>query len=65
MTEPGAGSDLANIPNNDKKSWKRLYHQRGKNFYYKWLLSEILIVVACKTDQKIEPAHKGISLLVN
>jgi acyl-CoA dehydrogenase len=39
MTEPGAGSDLANIHAD-------------------------LILLACKTDPKAQPAHKSISLLL-
>ena len=63
MTEPGAGSDLANIRTTAVKNGNE-YIINGEKTFITNGYSADLIVVACKTDQTIEPVHKGISLFV-
>ncbi|WP_249870741.1 acyl-CoA dehydrogenase family protein [Oceanobacillus saliphilus] len=63
MTEPGAGSDLANIRTTARKegeyyivNGEKTFITNGKNANY--------VVVVCKTDPTAKPAYRGISLLV-
>jgi len=57
MTEPGTGSDLANI-NGD------YYIVNGQKTFITNGIQSDLIVVAVKTDTQAVPKHKGVSLLV-
>lgn len=63
MTEPGTGSDLANI-----KATARLdgdhYIINGEKIFITNGIHADLVIVACKTDVKAVPKHKGISLIV-
>jgi acyl-CoA dehydrogenase len=63
MTEPGAGSDLANIRTTAVKDGDHYILNGQKTFITNGIQSD-LVIVACKTDTKAVPAHKGISLLV-
>lgn len=63
MTEPGAGSDLANIKTTAVKQGDYYIVNGEKTFITNGILSD-LIIIAVKTDTTIQPAHKGISLLV-
>lgn len=63
MTEPGAGSDLANIKTTAIKDGDSYILNGEKTFITNGIHSD-LIVVACKTDSNAVPAYKGISLLV-
>jgi acyl-CoA dehydrogenase len=63
MTEPGAGSDLAGISTTAVKDGDHYIVNGQKTFITNGIHSD-LIVVACKTDPKANPPHKGISLLL-
>jgi acyl-CoA dehydrogenase len=63
MTEPGTGSDLANIKTTAILDGDHYILNGQKTFITNGIQSD-LIVVACKTDPKAEPKHKGVSLLV-
>ncbi len=63
MTEPGAGSDLANIKTTAIKQGDHYIVNGEKTFITNGIHSD-LIIIAVKTDTSIQPAYKGISLLV-
>jgi acyl-CoA dehydrogenase len=63
MTEPGTGSDLANIQTTAKLDGDHYILNGQKTFITNGIHAD-LIVVACKTDTKAVPKHKGVSLLV-
>lgn len=63
MTEPGTGSDLANIQTTAILDGDHYILNGQKTFITNGIQSD-LIVVACKTDPKANPKHKGVSLLV-
>lgn len=63
MTEPGTGSDLANIQTTAKLDGDHYVINGQKTFITNGIHAD-LIIVACKTDTKAVPKHKGVSLLV-
>ncbi|KJE26375.1 hypothetical protein LG52_1754 [Geobacillus kaustophilus] len=63
MTEPGAGSDLANISTTAIKDGDYYIVNGQKTFITNGIHAD-LIIVACKTDPQAKPPHRGISLLV-
>ncbi|WP_020063222.1 acyl-CoA dehydrogenase family protein [Bacillus sp. 123MFChir2] len=63
MTEPGAGSDLAAIRTTARKEGDHYIVNGEKTFITNGIHAD-LVVVVCKTDTTVKPAHKGISLLV-
>lgn len=63
MTEPGAGSDLANIQTTAIRQGNQYILNGQKTFITNGIHSD-LIIVACKTNPKAEPRYKGISLLL-
>ena len=63
MTEPGAGSDLANIQTTAIRKGDHYILNGQKTFITNGIHSD-LVIVACKTDPNAEPRHKGISLLL-
>jgi len=63
MTESGTGSDLANIQTTAILDGDHYILNGQKTFITNGIQSD-LIVVACKTDPKANPKHKGVSLLV-
>lgn len=63
MTEPNAGSDLAALGTTAIKDGDHYIINGTKTFISNGILSD-LVVVACKTDPKAKPAHRGISLIV-
>jgi len=63
MTEPGAGSDLAAIQTTAEKKGNHYIVNGSKTFITNGINGD-LILVAVKTDTKIEPRHRGISLLM-
>ncbi|MFA1710123.1 acyl-CoA dehydrogenase family protein [Peribacillus frigoritolerans] len=63
MTEPGAGSDLAQIKTTATKVGDHYIINGQKTFITNGIHAD-LIIVACKTDPNANPAHKGISLLL-
>lgn len=62
MTEPGAGSDLANIQTTAIKDGDDYIVNGQKTFITNGIHAD-LVIIACKTDPKADPPHKGISLL--
>lgn len=63
MTEPGTGSDLANIRTTAIRKGDHYLLNGQKTFITNGIQSD-LVLVACKTDPKAVPAHKGISLIL-
>ncbi|MGG3468294.1 acyl-CoA dehydrogenase family protein [Neobacillus pocheonensis] len=63
MTEPGTGSDLANIKTTAKLDGDHYIVNGQKTFITNGIQSD-LIIVAVKTDLHAVPKHKGVSLLV-
>ncbi|MEC2057719.1 acyl-CoA dehydrogenase family protein [Peribacillus psychrosaccharolyticus] len=63
MSEPGAGSDLAQIKTTAVKEGDHYIINGEKTFISNGILAN-LIVVACKTDSNAVPAHKGVSLFL-
>ncbi|PEZ09016.1 acyl-CoA dehydrogenase [Bacillus sp. AFS018417] len=63
MTEPGAGSDLAGICTTARKEGDHYVVNGEKTFITNGIHAD-LVVVVCKTDSTVKPAHKGMSLLV-
>jgi len=63
MSEPGAGSDLAQIKTTAVKEGDH-YIINGEKTFISNGISANLIVVACKTDPNAIPAHKGVSLFL-
>lgn len=63
MTEPGAGSDLANIKTTAIKDGDH-YVINGEKTFITNGYSADLVVVVCKTDPQAEPGYRGISLFV-
>ena len=63
MTEPGTGSDLANIQTRALRDGDHYVLNGAKTFISIGQLAGLFIVVA-KTDPSADPPHKGISLLL-
>lgn len=63
MTEPGTGSDLANIKTTAILDGDHYIVNGQKTFITNGIQSD-LVIVACKTDPNAVPKHKGVSLLV-
>jgi len=62
MTEPGAGSDLANLRTTAVRDGSDYIVNGEKTFITNGIHAD-LVIVACKTDPKANPGYKGISLL--
>ena len=63
MTEPGTGSDLANIRTTAVKDGDHYVVNGQKTFITNGINGNLSLVVV-KTDSTIEPKHRGISLLM-
>jgi acyl-CoA dehydrogenase len=63
MTEPGTGSDLANVQTRAIRDGDSYVVNGSKTFISIGQLGDLFIVVA-KTDPSAKPAHAGISLLL-
>lgn len=63
MTEPGTGSDLASIRTTARKEGDYYVVNGEKTFITNGIHAD-LVVVVCKTDTSVKPAHRGMSLLV-
>jgi alkylation response protein AidB-like acyl-CoA dehydrogenase len=63
MSEPGAGSDLANLRTTARRDGDHYVINGSKTFISNGLLAD-LVVVACRTDPNAEKPHRGISLIV-
>ncbi len=62
MTEPGTGSDLANIRTTAIRDGDYYVLNGQKTFITNGIHAD-LVLVACKTDPNAVPAHRGISLI--
>lgn len=62
MTEPGTGSDLANVRTTAVKKGNHYILNGEKTFITNGYSADFVIVV-CLTNPQAEPRHKGISLL--
>ncbi len=63
MTEPGTGSDLANVQTRAIRDGDHYVLNGSKTFISNGQICDLCIVVA-KTDPDAEPPHRGISLLL-
>ncbi len=63
MTEPGTGSDLANVQTRAILDGDHYVLNGAKTFISNGQLSDLVIVVV-KTDPDADPPHRGISLLL-
>ncbi len=63
MTEPGTGSDLANVQTRALRDGDAYVLNGAKTFISNGQICDLAIVVA-KTDPKAQPPHRGISLLL-
>jgi alkylation response protein AidB-like acyl-CoA dehydrogenase len=63
MSEPGVGSDLANLRTTAKRDGDHYVINGSKTFISNGLLAD-LVVVACRTDPNAAKPHQGISLIV-
>jgi alkylation response protein AidB-like acyl-CoA dehydrogenase len=63
MSEPGAGSDLANVKTSARRDGDDFIVNGTKTFISNGLLAD-LVVVVCRTDPDAAKPHKGLSLLV-
>jgi acyl-CoA dehydrogenase len=63
MTEPGTGSDLANVQTTARRDGDHWVLNGAKTFISNGQIGDLFVVVA-KTDPQATPAHSGISLLL-
>jgi acyl-CoA dehydrogenase len=63
MTEPGTGSDLANVQTRALRDGDHYVLNGAKTFISNGQIGDLFVVVA-KTDPGAEPPHKGVSLLL-
>jgi acyl-CoA dehydrogenase len=63
MTEPGTGSDLANVQTKAIRDGDEYVLSGAKTFISNGQISDLVIVVA-KTDPDAKPPHDGISLIL-
>lgn len=63
MSEPGTGSDLSNISTTAVKDGDHFIINGQKTFISNAIQAD-LFIVACKTDPKANPPHRGISLFL-
>lgn len=63
MSEPGAGSDLANIKTSAHRDGADYIINGTKTFISNGLLAD-LVVVVCRTNPDADKPHKGLSLIV-
>jgi len=63
MTEPGTGSDVANIQTRAILDGDAYVLDGAKTFISNGQLAD-LVIVAAKTDPRADPPHRGVSLLL-
>ena len=63
MTEPGTGSDLANVQTRARRDGDAYVLNGAKTFISNGQIGDLFIVV-CKTDPDATPPHKGVSLIL-
>src|SRR5262245_39020248 len=62
MTEPGTGSDLANVQTRARREGDHYVLNGAKTFISNGQIGDLFIIV-CKTDPNASPPHSGISLI--
>ncbi len=63
MTEPGTGSDLANVATTARRDGDDWVLSGQKTFISNGQIGDLFVVVA-RTDSSAEPRHRGISLIL-
>ncbi len=63
MTEPGTGSDLANVQTTARRDGDHYVLNGAKTFISNGQIGDLFVVVA-KTNPQAKPAHAGVSLLL-
>jgi acyl-CoA dehydrogenase len=63
MTEPGTGSDLANVQTRARRDGDDYVLNGAKTFISNGQIGDLFIVV-CRTDPDADPPHRGISLIL-
>jgi acyl-CoA dehydrogenase len=63
MTEPGTGSDLANVQTKARREGDEFILSGAKTFISNGQIGDLFIVV-CRTDPDAIPPHRGISLIL-
>ena len=63
MSEPGGGSDLANLKTTARRDGDHYVINGSKTFISNGLLADI-VIVACRTNPDADKPHRGISLVV-
>ena len=63
MTEPGTGSDLANVQTKARRDGDHFVLSGAKTFISNGQIGDLFIVV-CRTDPDATPPHKGLSLML-
>ncbi len=63
MTEPGTGSDLANVTTTARRDGDTYVLNGAKTFISNGQIGDLFVVV-CKTDTAARPPHAGISLVL-
>ena len=63
MTEPGTGSDLANVQTTARREGDHYVLNGAKTFISNGQIGDLFVVVA-KTDPQASPPHGGISLIL-
>src|SRR5262249_53774437 len=63
MTEPGTGSDLANVQTRARREGDHYVINGAKTFISNGQIGDLFIVV-CRTDPDADPPHRGISLIL-
>ncbi len=63
MTEPGTGSDLANVSTSARRDGDDFVLNGQKTFISNGQIGDLFVVVA-RTDPAAEPRHRGLSLIL-
>src|SRR5262245_50341686 len=63
MTEPGTGSDLANVQTRARREGDEYVINGAKTFISNGQIGDLFVVV-CRTDPDADPPHKGLSLIL-
>ena len=63
MTEPGTGSDLANVQTRARRDGDDYVINGAKTFISNGQIGDLFVVV-CRTDPDADPPHSGLSLIL-
>jgi acyl-CoA dehydrogenase len=63
MTEPGTGSDLANVQTRARRDGDAYVINGAKTFISNGQIGDLFVVV-CRTDPAADPPHRGLSLIL-